>query len=188
VQQIATRILTLGNGHIVSDSPPRRFAPVIEATAPAQFQWNIAHDLPENDVMSLRAIELSNGDGGDQPHLDVRLTCDAHTPSLRCRPSVTLKREKKIVLRSLYPGHLDLAEPGAFTCAVRIPLHILASGTYLLTVDVHTYSGESLYLLKARDAITLNVHRSGDAEAERRQPLLTVAFPWELETMAEASV
>ena len=188
VQQIATRILTLGNGHIVSDSPPRRFAPAIEATVPAEFQWNIAHDLPESDVISMRAIELANCDGGDQPHLDVRVTCEAHTAALRCRPSVTLKREKKIVFRSLYPGHLDLPEPGAFTCAVRIPLHMLASGTYLLTVDVHTYRADSLYLLKARDAITLTVHRGGEAEADRRQPLLTVAFPWEVETMAEAAV
>jgi hypothetical protein len=118
----------------------------------------------------------------------VRLTCEAKASALRCRPSLTLKREKKIVLRSLYPGHLEFAQPGAFTCAVRIPLQILSSGTYLLTVDMHTYRGNSLYLLKARDAITLNVHRGGDGEAERRQPLLTVAFPWELEALAEASV
>jgi len=189
VQHIATRILTLGNGHIVSDSPPRRFAPAVAAaTVPAEFQWHVAQDLPGNDVMVLRAIELERCGHDDQAHLDVRLTCEAKASALRCRPSLTLKREKKIVLRSLYPGHLEFAEPGAFTCAVRIPLQILSSGTYLLTVDMHTYRGNSLYLLKARDAITLNVHRGGDGEAERRQPLLTVAFPWELETLAEASV
>ena len=189
VQQIATRVLTLGNGHIVSDSPPRRFAPAAAAaTVPAEFQWHVAQDLPENDVMALHAIELERCGDDDQAHLDVRLTCEAKTSGVRCRPSLTLKREKKIVFRSLYPGHLEFGEPGGFTCAVRIPLPILSSGTYLLTVDMHTYRGNSLYLLKARDAITLDVHRGGDAEAERRQPLLTVAFPWELETMSEASV
>jgi len=189
VQQIATRILTLGNGHIVSDSPPRRYSPATAAaTVPAEFQWNVAQDLPENDVMALRAIQLDRCGDEDQAHLDVRLTCEAKASTIRCRPSLTLKREKKIVFRSLYPGHLEFAEPGGFTCVVRIPLQILSSGTYLLTVDMHTYRGNSLYLLKARDAITLNVHRGEDAEAERRQPLLTVDFPWELETMAEASV
>ena len=138
--------------------------------------------------MALRAIELESCDAEDRAHLDVRLTCEAKASALRCRPSVTLKREKKIVFRSLYPGHLEFAEPGGFTCVVRIPLQILSSGTYVLTVDMHTYRGNSLYLLKARDAITLNVHRGEDAEAQRRQPLLTVAFPWELEAMQEASV
>jgi hypothetical protein len=53
---------------------------------------------------------------------------------------------------------------------------------------MHTYRADNLYLLKARDAITLNVRRDTDVAAGRRQPLLTVAFPWEVESMAEASV
>jgi hypothetical protein len=65
---------------------------------------------------------------------------------------------------------------------------MLSSGTYLLTIDMHSYSGPNLYLLKARDAITLNVRRDADSPEARRQPLLAVAFPWELESMAEAQV
>ena len=67
-------------------------------------------------------------------------------------------------------------------------LLVLPSGTYLLTADMHTLTGNNLYLLKARDAITLNVRHETDSPAERRSPLLTVAFPWELESMAEAHV
>jgi hypothetical protein len=65
-------------------------------------------------------------------------------------------------------------------------VHVLSSGTYLLTPDVHTFSGNNVYVLKARDAVTLTVRREG--QQERRAPLLTVAFPWEVESIAEAQV
>jgi hypothetical protein len=53
-----------------------------------------------------------------------------------------------------------------FCCTVRIPLHILSSGTYLLTIDMHTYIANNLYVLKARDAVTVQ-------RAPRESMLLT---------------
>jgi hypothetical protein len=118
----------------------------------------------------------------------VGLAFEAKVSGARCRPSVTVRRQKKILFRSIYPAQIELTDPCRFTCAVRIPLDILSSGTHLLTLDMHVYSGNNLYLLKARDAITLDVRRTTDAETGGQQPLLTVAFPWELESMAEAHV
>lgn len=188
IEQIATRILTLGNGRIISDTPPMRLTIDRPSTSTAEFDWHVSETLPENDVMALREMRIESCRDGDHTYLDVALAFEAKVTGARCRPSVTLKRQKKLLFRSLYPEQIELADPCGFGCTVRIPLHILSSGTYLLTADMHTYSGNNLYLLKARDAITLNVRHETDSQTERRPPLLTVAFPWELESMAEAQV
>jgi len=188
IEQIATRILTLGNGHIINDSPPRHLAVDRPSASTAEFDWHASENLPENDVMALRAMQIGSGQDADRPCLDVGLTFEAKASSVRCRPSVTVRLQKKVLLRSLYPEQIELTDPCRFTCTVRVPVHMLSSGTYLLTIDMHSYSGPNLYLLKARDAITLNVRRDADSPEARRQPLLAVAFPWELESMAEAQV
>ena len=188
IQQIATRILTLGNGRIVSDAPPRRLATDISPQAPAEFDWQASHDLPEDDVMALRALSIEDCRDGADTYLELGLTFDAKIGDVRCRPSVFLMQRKKIILRSLYPEYIELTDARRFTCVVRIPLHVLSSGTYLLTPDMHTFSGKNVYVLKARDAVTLTVRREGLPQKERRAPLLTVAFPWEVESMAEAQV
>jgi len=188
IEQIATRILTLGNGRIINDTPPTRLTIELPSTSTAEFDWNASENFPENDVMALREMRIERCRDGDQTYLDVGLAFEAKVSGARCRPSVTMRRQKKILFRSLYPEQIELADPCRFGCTVRIPLDILSSGTYLMTVDMHTYSGNNLYLLKARDAITLNVRHETDAPNERRSPLLTVAFPWELESMTEANV
>jgi ABC-type polysaccharide/polyol phosphate transport system ATPase subunit len=187
VHQIATRVLTLGNGQILSDAPPRPFADHSPPSAgPAEFEWQATQDLPEDDVMALRAMTLELCHHGDETYLQLGLSFDAKVPGVRCRPSVFLMQRKKIILRTLYPEYIDLSDPCRFTCVVRIPLHILSSGTYLITPDIHTFSGNSLYVLKARDAVTLTVRRDARSQRDRRTPLLTIQFPWEVESMVEA--
>jgi ABC-type polysaccharide/polyol phosphate transport system ATPase subunit len=188
IEQIATRILTLGNGHIISDSPPRRLTIDRPAASTAEFDWHASENFPENDVMALRAMQIETCRDGDLAYLDVGLAFESKASGARCRPSITVRRQKKVLFRSLYPEQIELADCTRFACTVRIPLHILSSGTYLLTADMHTYIGNSLYQLKARDAITLNVRHETDSSPERQEPLLTVVFPWELESMAEAHV
>ena len=188
VEQIATRILTLGNGHIINDAPPRRLTIDRPFTSTAEFDWHASENFPENDVTALRAMQIETCRDGDHTYLDVRLAFESKVSGARCRPSITVRREKKVLFRSLYPEQIELTDPSRFACTVRIPLHILSSGTYLLTADMHTSIGGSLYQLEARDAIALNVRHEMDSSTERRKPLLTVAFPWELESMAEAQV
>jgi homopolymeric O-antigen transport system ATP-binding protein len=186
VQQTATRVLTLGNGRIVGDMVPRRFAGHSASTAPAEFEWHASHELPEDDVMAMRAVRLENCPDRNNKSVELALTFDAKVPGVRCRPSVSLMRGNKVILRSLYPEYLEFIDACRFTCVVRIPLDILSSDTYQLTADIHTFSGNNLYQLKARDAVMLTVRREADSISRRRQPLLTVTFPWDLEPMAEA--
>src|SRR5262249_12779274 len=133
IAQIATRILTLGNGHIINDSPPRRLTIERPSASTAEFNWHASENFPENDVMALRPMQVETWRDGDQAYLDVGLVFEAKASAARCRPSVTVRREKKVLFRSLYPGQIELGDSGRFGCAVRIPLHILSSGTYLLT-------------------------------------------------------
>ena len=187
VQQIATRVLTFGNGRIVSDMPAGRSTDHwSSSTGPSEFQWHVSQDLPEDDVMALRAMTLQRCDHGSETYLDLGLSFEAKVPGVRCRPSIFLMQEKKIILRSLYPEFIDLIDACRFACVVRIPLHILSSGTYLLTPDIHTFRGNNLSVLKARDAATLTVRREAAPKRGRREPLLTVTLPWELESMTEA--
>src|SRR5262245_3046588 len=144
IEQIATRILTLGNGHIIDDSPPKRFTLDRPSTSTAEFDWHASENLPENDVMALRAIQIESCRDADHTYLDVGLAFDAKVSGTRCRPSVTVRRQKKVLFRSLYPEQIELGDSRRFGCTVRIPLHILSSGTYLLTLDMHTYIGNNL--------------------------------------------
>jgi ABC-type glutathione transport system ATPase component len=186
IDRIATRILTLGNGGIVDDSPPGRLA-IHRSHSSAEFDWSVSENLPENDAIALRAMSVNSSRDGGKTHLDVELRFETKVRAVRCRPSVTVRRQKKVLFRSLYPEHIELSDPGRFACAVQLPLHLLSSGTYLITVDMHTYLGSDVYLLKARDAITLNVRHDTEA-SERHQPMLNVSFPWELQSIAEATV
>jgi len=188
IDKIATRILTLGNGLITNDAPPKRLTFDRPSSSTAEFDWHASDNFPENDVVALRAMQIESCRDADDTYLDVALAFEAKVPGARCRPSVTLRHQKKVMFRSLYPEQIELGDSRRFGCTVRIPLHILSSGTYLLTLDMHTYLRNNLYRLKARDAITLNVRHGADSPDDRRQPLLTVAFPWELESMAEAHV
>jgi len=187
IEQTATRVLTLGNGHIVDDSPPRRLLADPPCRSNAEFDWHASENLPENDVMALRAMQIEDCRDGDHTYLDVGLAFEAKVSGARCRPSIIVRRQKKVLFRSLYPEQIELGDACRFGCTVRIPLHILSSGTYLLTIDMHTYLANNLYVLKARDAVTVNVRHGIDAP-DPRQPLLTVRFPWQLESMAEAHV
>jgi ABC-type polysaccharide/polyol phosphate transport system ATPase subunit len=188
IDKIATRILTLGNGQIIDDAPPKRLTVGRPSASTAEFDWHASDNFPENDVVALRAMQIESWRDADDAYLDVALAFEAKVPGARCRPSVTVRHQKKVLFRSLYPEQIELGDSPRFGCTVRIPLHILSSGTYLLTLDMHTYLRNNLYRLKARDAITLNVRHGADFPEDRRRPLLTVAFPWELESMAEAQV
>jgi len=185
VEQLATRVLTLGNGHIISDLPPRRLTSDAPSTESAEFEWHLAGDLPEDDVVALRMLAVERHDDRSDTYLDLTLTCDAKVAGVRCRPSVFLMQRKKIILRSLYPEYIALPAAGRFSCVVRLPIHMLSNGTYAITPDIHTLTENEVYALKARDAVTLTVRRPTSCPPEKRPPLLHVAFPWELEALAQ---
>lgn len=186
VQQIATRVITLGGGRILADEPPRHWATARAAGGAAAVEWHVAESLPESDVTALRSISVLEGRDGDDVCLDVELAFDVKTPGLRCRPSVILVRGRTVVFRSLYPEFVTVRQPGGATFAVRLPTASLPDGEYALTISMAAQQGTAVYSLKATDAITLAVRRGSEPAAEAGPgPMLLPALRWEIERLVE---
>jgi ABC-type polysaccharide/polyol phosphate transport system ATPase subunit len=184
VQQLATRVVTLGHGHVVSDLPPRRLMANVLSTKSTEFECHVTRDLPEDELMALQTVAVERYDAPEGTYLDLTLGFEAKIGGVRCRPSVFLMQRKKIIMRSLCPEYIALPAPGRFVCVVRLPVDLLANGAYAITPDIHTFTDNEVYALKARDAVTLTVRRPTATAPEKRPPLLHVAFPWEVEALA----
>ena len=188
VHQLATRVITLGGGRIVSDTSSTNWASVRDGGSTADVDWQVVQDLPEDDVMALRFIAVDAGRGGDDSHVDLSMQFDAKTGGVRCRPSVFLMRGKTVIFRSLYPEFIQVTEARGLTWAVRIPTEILPSGIYSLMINMQTVLGNTVYAMKAQDAVTLTIRRDGDAAADTPgTPMLSMDFPWEIEAVEGAA-
>lgn len=188
VQQLATRVITLGDGRIVSDTSTAKWAKVRNAGSAADVEWQVVQDLPEDEVMALRSIGVDAGRDEGVSHLDLSMEFDAKLAGVRCRPSVFLMRGKTVVYRSLYPEFLMVTAARRLTWTVRIPTEILPSGTYAFMINMQTLQGNTVYAMKAHDAVTLTVRREGEPAADTPgTPVLAVDFPWEIEPVDGAA-
>jgi ABC-2 type transport system ATP-binding protein len=184
VHEIATRVVTLGGGHVVSDTPGPQWSQVREASSAADVDWQLLRSLPEDDVMRVRAIDVEAGQDEGRSHLDVSLALEAKVGPVRCRPSVFVMRGRTVVFRTVYPEFLDLERPQDFSCRVRIPTSLLANGNYSLTISVMTLQGQMAFSIKAEDAVMLTVRR-GEPLPETGAPVLALRLTWEVERLAE---
>ena len=185
VQGLATRVITLAGGQIVSDTPPAHWQGVRRANSVANAEWQVARTLPEDDVMALRSIVVAARRDGGESCLDVSLGLESKDAGLRCRPNLVVMRGRTVLFRTLYPEFLAIDAPRAFTCSVRIPTHLLPIGRYTITVSIATLQGNMVYSLKADDAVVLEV-QGEDADAAAG-PLLLPVFPWEVEKVSVSS-
>jgi ABC-2 type transport system ATP-binding protein len=184
VHEIATRVVTLGGGHVVSDTPGPQWSQVREASSAADVDWQLVRSLPEDDVMRVRAIDVEAGQEEGRSHLDVSLALEAKVGPVRCRPSVFVMRGRTVVFRTVYPEFLDLGRPQDFSCRVRIPTSLLSNGSYSLTISVMTLQGQMAFSIKAEDAVMLTVRR-GEPLPEAGAPVLALRLTWEVERLAE---
>jgi hypothetical protein len=112
---------------------------------------------------------------------------EAKMGSVRCRPSVFVMSGRTVVFRTVYPEFLDVAEPKAFMCRVRIPTGLLSNGTYTLTISIMTLRGRMAFSIKSEDAVTLTVRRQETpSDDAARVPILAVQLPWDIERVGEA--
>ena len=56
VQQLATRVVTLTGGRVVSDTPLHSEGSATYGSSAADVEWRTAEDFPEDDVVALRAV------------------------------------------------------------------------------------------------------------------------------------
>lgn len=187
VQQLATRVITLGSGRIVADTPPRHRATVSPPTNAAAVDWQVLDNLPENDVTALRRVNLRAREPADERFLDIEASFDTKVDDLRCRPLVAVATAGTLLFRSLYPDFVAVPQVRRLTFIVRVPIHVLPNGTYAVGLNMVALRGKAVYSLKASEAITLTVRRETAATEGGPLPaLLALQFPWEIERVVEA--
>ena len=192
IQQIATRVLTLGDGGIASDTPPLHGLAPQQGRA-ADVSWQVMPSLPEDDVMALRGVELAAGIEGD---LELRGTFEPKTEGLRCRPLLTVSAVggRSTLFRSLYPDYVDVTQRRPLCFAVPIPVETLPNGDY--TIGFHVVSlngaatdGGSVFALKASEVVKLAIRREIDPYADMDpKPALMPPVAWEVERFTEAQL
>jgi len=185
VHDLATRVVTLGGGHVVSDIPGPQWSQVREGSSAADVEWQVLRSFPEDDVMRVRGISVEAcADAGGEPHVVVSLALQAKVGPVRCRPSLFVMRGRTVVFRTVYPEFLEIERPRAFDCGVRIPTALLSNGAYALTINVITLQGHMTFSIKSEGAITLTVRRQEPADGAGH-PLLALRLPIGVERMAE---
>jgi ABC-type polysaccharide/polyol phosphate transport system ATPase subunit len=185
MHEIATRVITLGGGHVVSDTPGAQWIQARESSSAADVDWQLLRSLPEDDVMRVRSIDVDAGEEGQQHHIDLSLGLEAKVGPVRCRPSVFLMRDRIVVFRTVCPEFLELERPQIFGCRVRIPTSLLSNGCYTMTISVITLEGQLEFSIKWEGAVTLTVRRP-ETQPDAGTPILALRLPWEIERLAGA--
>jgi ABC-type polysaccharide/polyol phosphate transport system ATPase subunit len=188
IQRIATRVLTLGDGGIVSDAPPLHgLAP--QQGRDADVSWQLTRSLPEDAVMALRAVELTSGAGAGE--LELCATFEPKAGGLRCRPLLTVSAVggRSVLFRSLYPEYVDLTGTAPRRFAVPIPVATLPNGDYTIGFHIVSLQGASVFALKASELVKLSIRRDTDPFAEMDpRPALIPPVAWEVEPFTEAQL
>jgi ABC-type polysaccharide/polyol phosphate transport system ATPase subunit len=191
VHALATRIITLGGGHLVGDTPPRHLAAGRHASQAADVEWRVVRNLPEDDLLALRSLSLAAERDGNETFVNLAMTVEAKRGGFDCRPSLFLMSGKTVVYRSLFPRFLEVTAPTRLAFSVRVPTHVLPNGDYTLTISIQALDGGLVYSMKAHEAVALTVRRAA-VTGEGEQPeaagtaTLVVSFPWEIEALTEA--
>jgi hypothetical protein len=186
VRALATRIVTLENGHVVSDVAPAHWMDTRPVTSAADIEWQVARDLPEDELMAMRAIEVAAYQEAGAG-LDVTLGFDVKAAGVRCRPSVFVLRGKVVVFRSAYPEFVEVDRPSRLSWTVQIPTWTLSNGVYSIIANMQTLQAHNVYSMKAYDAVTFTL-RHGAEPPDAGGPILSAALRWEVEPLVEPAV
>lgn len=190
VQQVATRVITLGGGRIVSDVRPGHWRAHGALGSAADVDWHVLKTLPADDVMALEALALEAAREGDQSFLDVHMNFDARVGDVQCWPSLFLVRARTKIFRTIYPEVVALSEPRRLAFRLRIPTSSLPNGKYSLTVSMLTVRNGTVHSMRVEEAVTLTIRRESAPAAgpdESAESLVLPGFPWEVEAVAGGS-
>lgn len=189
VRQLATRVITLAGGQVVGDTAPQDWMPLRERSGADAVEWQVLTNLPEDDVMALRAVIVEAGRTSDGPVLGLSAVFEPKADGLRCRPYVTVSSIgfRKPLFRSLFPEYLPVPGEGTLRFSVQVPTDVLPNGAYVIGFYIVSLHGSSVYSLKAGDAIKVTITRDDPPPAENEPvPLLRPPVAWEVERLVEA--
>jgi ABC-type polysaccharide/polyol phosphate transport system ATPase subunit len=187
VRRMATRVISLAGGTVVGDSDPASVAAhTVRQTGDAE--WHVHHNLPENDVIALRAVTVAAGHDSDGTFLDLYGSFETKAPRLRCRPVVSVAAPRGVLFRGVYPAFVEVVRPGPLGFGVRVPTGLLRDGVYSVGFHMASVEGSNVFALKATSAVTLTIRRGEPpAPEDAAVPLLMLPFRWDVNALAEAS-
>jgi lipopolysaccharide transport system ATP-binding protein len=191
IRQLATRVITLSDGRIVSDtSPVENTVPAVDGRV-AEIEWRVSENLAENEVMALRAVDCQAAHDDEGSFLDIGATFEPRAGALRCRPLISVDSTRSELFRSVYPAFVTAEEGGTLTFTVRVPVSVLPDGEYTIGVHMAALRTPNVYALKANDAVHLTVRRqhppdTRDVAVDSVQPQLMLPTQWEIEPVVEA--
>ncbi len=183
VQQLATRVVTLGGGGVIGDTSPAQWVSR-QGSSAADVAWQVAQVLPDADILVVRSIAAAARTGRDESYLDLSVVVGVKVGGVRCRPSVFVQRDRLVLFRSLHPEDVAVDEPSELRFMLTIPTHVLPNGDYSLTISVAAVHGTTRHSIKAHHAVTLSVRRAAGDGADGPSSLLALAFQWEVEPVA----
>ncbi len=189
VRQLATRVITLAGGQVVSDTPPERWTPLRERTQADAVEWQVLSNLPEDDVMALRSVTVLPERTNDGAVLDLSAVFEPKAADLRCRPLVTVSAAgaRSSLFRSIYPEFVPLTGERTMRFSVQVPTDVLPNGDYVIGFHIVSLQGSSVYAMKADDAVKLTIRRDDPPPAANEPvPLLRPPVVWEVEQLMEA--
>lgn len=191
VRQLATRVITLAGGQVVDDTTPERWTPLRERSGADAMEWQVLSNLPEDDVMALRAVTVAAGSTGAGTALDLSAVFEPKADGLRCRPLVTVSAVggRAVLFRSLFPEFVPVQGGRTLRFSVQVPTDVLPNGVYTIGFHLVSLQGSSVYAMKVGDAVKLTVKRDDPPPAEGEPvPLLRQPVAWEIERLVEAGV
>lgn len=155
MQQLATQIITLSAGRITEHQSPLQWDEKI-----ADIEWKITSDLPHNEVIAFRSISVNTEHEANKLNFYLSFEVESDT-DLFCRPLIDIKHNKVILLRTLYPQNFALEANKRVNFTVKIPLHIFNSGNFIIMCGLVAFARNTIYSLKAMEAVNLCVRREG---------------------------
>jgi len=189
VRQLATRVITLASGQVVGDCAPEDWMPLRERSHADAVEWQVLSNLPEDDVVALRAVTVEAGRTSDGAVLHLSAVFEPKVDGLRCRPLVTVSGVgvRAVLFRSLFPEFVSVRGERPLRFSVQVPTHVLPNGDYTLGFHLVSLQGSSVYAMKASDAVKVTVKREAPPPvAGEPVPLLRPQVTWEVERLAEA--
>lgn len=186
VRLLATRTITLGGGGILGDTAD---AELQAADRAAGFEWRVCTELPEDDVIAVRSVDVREVlDVSEGPTagrgLEVSIGYNVKVPGVRCRPRVSVSALGETLFASVYPEAVPVDRVGPITFSVRVPTDVLPGGGYTISLNTIAMQGSRAYSSKA-DIVALTVARPESPLPDPNvRPLLTPALAWEIERVA----
>lgn len=186
IHQLASSVAVFNNGRLCSYETKDQWLLNQKPKDTTDLTWQINSYLPQNDLISFYAISVYL----DESHC-VYLSLEFRTKvgSLQCRPLLDVTQGKVVLYRSLAPQSLNLTKPCQFCCKIEIPTNMLNDGTYEIMCGVIVAHNNTIYSLKAFDAVIFKLYRGIDsANKIISNTLFRVPAFWDVEQVISEKI